>query len=157
MPPPDLGQYGDGADAGSRLQDGHDFGVPDLVKRIGPPPASGRLLLGRQPWIFFDPIAGRRAEPRLGGGDGGIVGLLGTHVQPHLVARKLASEVVGDVEAGQRLIPSIIETNQQLHPVARDRQTAPPIVGEKARHRCWTALGRATPSLRQPSIGAFSS
>jgi hypothetical protein len=38
-----------------------------------------------------------------------------THVQPHLV--------VGDVEAGQALIPSCVMENQMLEPTAPDRQT----------------------------------
>ena len=86
-----------GADAGRRLQDRHDLGVPNVGQRIGPPPAARRLLLRRQARIILDPVAGRRAEAGLGGGNGGVVGLSVTHVQPHLV--------VGDVEAGQVLIP----------------------------------------------------
>lgn len=49
--------------------------------------------------------------------------------------------------------PSKIETNQKLGSVLLDRQTR----SRKTRHRGWTAVGRATPSLRQPSPGAFSS
>ena len=49
--------------------------------------------------------------------------------------------------------PSISETNQNLDPVAHDRQTQ----FRKTRRRGWTAVGRATPSLRQSAPGAFSS
>ena len=97
MPPPDLIENRNRPDARRRLQDRHDLGVPNLRERIGPAAATRRLLLGWQTWIVLDPIAGRGAEAGLGGGNGGVVGLSVTHVQPHLV--------VGDVEAGQALIP----------------------------------------------------
>jgi hypothetical protein len=56
-----------------------------------------RPVLVREARIILDPVAGRRAEAGFGGSNGSVVGLSGTHVQPHLV--------VGDVEAGQGLIP----------------------------------------------------
>jgi hypothetical protein len=72
-----------------------------------------------------------------------------THVQPHLV--------VGDVEAGQALIPSFEMENQMLEPAAPDRQTPSAPAGENA-----TAGGSLTSvGLRPPSVslppGAFSS
>jgi hypothetical protein len=45
--PPHLGQNRDGTQAGRRLQDRHDLGVPDLGQRIGPPSSARRLLLRR--------------------------------------------------------------------------------------------------------------
>jgi len=68
---------------------GMDLAVPNIGKRVGPSPATRRLLLGWQARIILDPVAGRRAEAGLGGGDGSVVGLSATHAQPHLV--------VGDV------------------------------------------------------------
>ena len=64
MAPPDLFEHGNGADAGRRLQDRHDLGVPNVGQRIGPPPATRRLLLRGQPRIILDPVAGRRARSR---------------------------------------------------------------------------------------------
>jgi hypothetical protein len=86
-----------GADAGGRLQDGDDLAIPNTGKRVGPAPAARRLLPGWQARIILDPVAGRCAEGGFGGSNGSLVGLSGTHVKPHLV--------VGDVEAGQGLIP----------------------------------------------------
>jgi hypothetical protein len=97
MPPPDLVKDGDRPDARRRFQDRHDFGVPNLSERIGPPASARRLFLGGQTRIVLDPVAGRGAEAGLGGGNSGVVGLSETHIQPHLM--------VGDVEAGQALIP----------------------------------------------------
>ena len=95
--PPYLFENRNGADAGGRLQDRDDLAIPNTGKRVGPAPATRRLLLGWQARIILDPVAGRRAEAGFGGGNGSVVGLSVTHVQPHLV--------VGDVEAGQGLIP----------------------------------------------------
>ena len=97
VPPPELFENRNGADAGGRLQDRDDLAIPNIGKRVGPSPATRRLLLGWQARIILDPVAGRRAEAGLGGGDGSVVGLSVTHVQPYLA--------VGDVEAGQGLIP----------------------------------------------------
>ena len=49
--------------------------------------------------------------------------------------------------------PSKIETNQNLDPVAHDRQTG----SKKPAAGGGPDLGRATPSLSQPTPGAFSS
>ena len=95
--PPNLFENRNGADARGRLQDRDDLAIPNIGKRVGPAPATRRLLLGWQARIVLDPVAGRRAEAGFGGGNGSVVGLSVTHVQPHLV--------VGDVEAGQGLIP----------------------------------------------------
>lgn len=97
MAPPYLVQNRYGADAGRRLQDRDDLAIPNIGKRVGPSPATRRLLLGWQARIILDPVAGRRVEAGFGGGNGSVVGLSATHVQPHLV--------VGNVEAGQCLIP----------------------------------------------------
>jgi hypothetical protein len=86
-----------GADAGGRLQDRDDLAIPNIGKRVGPSPATRRLLPGWQARIVLDPVAAHRAEAGFGGRNGRLVGLSATHVQPHLV--------VGDVEAGQGLIP----------------------------------------------------
>ena len=80
MAPPDLFQYGNSADAGRRLHDRHDLGVPNVGQRIGPPPATRHLLLRGQPRIILDPVTTRRREAGLGGGDRGRVGLSETHV-----------------------------------------------------------------------------
>ena len=97
MAAPYLIENRNGADTRGRCQDRDDLAIPNIGKRVGPSPATRRLLLGRQERIILDPVAGRRAEAGFGGSNGSVVGLSGTHVQPHLV--------VGDVEAGQGLIP----------------------------------------------------
>ena len=79
--------------------DGDDLAIPNISKRVGPAPATRRLLPGWQARIILDPVAGRRAEAGFGGSNGSVVGLSGTHVQPHLV--------VDDMEAGQGLIPHL--------------------------------------------------
>jgi len=73
MAPPEFVERGNRSDAGSRLQDRHDLGVPNLGQRVRPP--ARRSLLRGQPRVVLDPIAGRPAEARLGGSNGGIVGL----------------------------------------------------------------------------------
>ena len=85
MAPPYLFENRNGADAGGRLQDRNHSAIPNTGKRVGPAPATRRLLLGWQARIILDPVAGRRAEAGFGGGNGSIVGLSVTHVQPHLV------------------------------------------------------------------------
>jgi hypothetical protein len=95
--PPHLFENRNGADAGSCLQDRDDLAIPNIGKRVGSSPATRRLLLGWQARIILDPVAGRCADAGFGGSNGSVVGLSETHVQPHLV--------VGDVEAGQSLIP----------------------------------------------------
>src|SRR6185436_17518665 len=59
------------ADAGCGSQHRHDLAVPDPGERVGTAAAAWPLLLRRRPRIGLDPIAGRDAEPRLRGGDGG--------------------------------------------------------------------------------------
>jgi hypothetical protein len=95
--PPYLVENRNGADAGGRLQDRDDLAIPNIGKRVGPSPATRHFLPGWQARIILDPVAGRRAEAGFGGSSGCVVGLSANHVQPHLV--------VGDVEAGQCLIP----------------------------------------------------
>src|SRR4029077_14833139 len=97
MAPPYLFEHRNSPNAGSRLQDRHNLTVPTLGQWVRPPPATRRFLLRRQPRIILDAEAGCPAEPGLGGSNGGIFGLSVNHVQPHLV--------VGDVKAGQWLIP----------------------------------------------------
>src|SRR3981189_2732144 len=99
MAPPDLVEYRNGPDAGSRLQDRHNLAVPNLGQWVRPPAATWRLLLRGQPRIILDAVAGCPAEAGLGGSNGGIFAMSVNHVQPHLV--------VGDVKAGQCLIPQI--------------------------------------------------
>ena len=123
--------------AGRRFQDRHDLGLPDRGQRVWPPPFAGRLLLRRQAWIGIDAEAGGATDAGLGGGNGRVVGFSDTHVQPHLV--------VGDVEAGQMLIPQLlrrIRTLPQTCPTARRVF--------KKRRRVWPAVGRAPPSLVSP-------
>jgi hypothetical protein len=69
------------------------------AKRVGPAPTTRCLLPGWRARIILDPVAGRCAEAGFGGSNGSVVGLSGTHVQPHLV--------VDDMEAGQGLIPHL--------------------------------------------------
>jgi hypothetical protein len=95
--PQQLFEHRNRAQAWRRLQDRNDLAIPDAAERIGSSPATRHLLAGRQPRIILDPVAGGRAEAGFGGRNGGVVGLSVTHVQPHLV--------IGDVEAGQGLIP----------------------------------------------------
>ena len=97
MAPPYLFENRNGADARGRLQDRDDLAIPNIGKRVGPSPATRHFLPGWQARIILDPVAARRAEAGFGGSSGSVVGLSANHVQPHLV--------VGDVEAGQGLIP----------------------------------------------------
>ena len=97
MTPPNFFEHGNGPDARRRLQDRHNLAVPDLGQWVRPPSATWRFLLRGQPRIIPDPVAGRPAEAGLGGSNGGIVGMSESHEQPDLV--------VGDMEAGQDLIP----------------------------------------------------
>src|ERR1700693_5169532 len=97
MAPPDLVKHRNGPYAGSRLQDRHNLAVPNLGQWVRTPAASRRFLLRRQPRIILDAVAGCPAEAGLGGSNGGIFAMSVNHVQPHLV--------VGDVKAGQYLIP----------------------------------------------------
>src|ERR1700682_126465 len=97
MAPPDLFEHRYGPNAGSRLQDRHNLAVPNLGQWVRPPAATWRLLLRGQPRIILDAVAGCPAEAGLGGSNGGIFAMSVNHVQPHLV--------VGDVKAGQCLVP----------------------------------------------------
>ena len=97
MAPPDLFEHRNSPNAGSRLQDRHNLAVPNIGQWVRPPPATRRFLLRGQPRIILNPVAGCPAEAGLGGSNGGILGVSVSHVQPHLV--------VGDVKAGQCLIP----------------------------------------------------
>jgi len=90
--------------AAPTVQDRDDLAIPNIGKRVRPSPATRCLLLGWQARIILDPVAGRRAEAGFGGSNGSVVGLSGTHVQPHLV--------VGDVEAGQGLIPQSLDESE---------------------------------------------
>src|ERR1700685_1529307 len=99
MAPPDLFEHRYGPDAGSRLQDRHNLAVPNLGQWIRPPPATWRLLLRGQPRIILDAVAGCPAEAGLGSSNGGVFAMSVNHIQPHLV--------VGDMKAGQYLIPQI--------------------------------------------------
>jgi hypothetical protein len=97
MAPSNLFEHRNSPDAGSRLQDRHNLAVPNRGQWVRPPSATGRFLLRGEPRIILDPIAGSLAEAGLGGSNGGFLGMSVSHVQPHLV--------VGDVKAGQYLIP----------------------------------------------------
>src|SRR5215204_1776701 len=97
MAAPDLVEHCNGPNAGSRLQDRHDLVVPNLGQRVRTPAASRRFLLRWQPRIILDAVAGCPAEAGLGGSNAGIFAMSVNLVQPHLV--------VGDVKAGQSLIP----------------------------------------------------
>ena len=97
MTPPHLLEDCDSPDARRSFQHRHDLGIPNLSQRIGAPPSARRFLLRRQTRIALNPVACRGAETGFGGGDGRAMVLSITHIQPHLV--------VGDVEAGQALIP----------------------------------------------------
>jgi len=97
MAPPDLVEHSNGPNAGSRLQDRHDLAVPNLGQWVRPPSATRHFLLRGQPRIILDAVAGCSAEAGLGGSNGGLFAMSVNHVQPHLV--------VGDVKAGQSLIP----------------------------------------------------
>jgi hypothetical protein len=94
-----------------------------LVLRAPAQARAGFCLLGWQPRVDFDPIGGGGAETGLRTSGGRSIDVAKTHVQPHLV--------VGDVEAGQALIPSCGMENQMLEP------TAPPdavvLAGKRAR------------------------
>ncbi len=97
MAPPDLVEHRDRPNAGSRFQDRYDLAVPNLGQGVRPPSATWRFLLRGPPRIILNAVAGCPAEAGLGGRNGGIFALSVNHIQPHLV--------VGDVKAGQWLIP----------------------------------------------------
>src|SRR5271154_4621339 len=97
MASPDLFEHRNSSNAGSRLQDRHNLTVPDLSQWVRPPSATRRFLLRGQPRIILNAVAGCPAEAGLGGSNSGIFAMSVNHVQPHLV--------VGDVKAGQYLIP----------------------------------------------------
>src|SRR5262249_10204680 len=57
-------------DAGSGFEHRHDLAVPDRGKRVGTAAPARPLLLGRQPWVGFDPVGGGRGKSGLGGSHG---------------------------------------------------------------------------------------
>ena len=135
-PSPDLAHHGDRPDTGAGLEDRHHLAVPDINERIGPPPAARRLLLRWQARISLDPVARRPRNAGFGRRDvDGVSGWSETHVQPHLV--------VGDVEAGQMLIPRTLRRissfTRPLATARRDLKTrrrgARPPVGLKPSRR----------------------
>src|SRR5216684_3186172 len=97
MAPPDLVEHRNGPNAGSRLQDRQNLAVPNLGQWVRTPSATRRFLMRGQPRIILAAVAGCPAEAGLGGGNGSIFVMSVNRVQPHLV--------VGDVKAGQSLIP----------------------------------------------------
>src|SRR5260370_17822760 len=99
MAPPNLIEHRNGPNAGSRLQDRHDLAVPNLGQWVRPPPATRRFLMLGQPRIILNPSSGCPAEAGLGGSNGGIVAMSVTHIHPN--------PLVGDVKAGQWLIPQL--------------------------------------------------
>jgi hypothetical protein len=103
-------------------------------------PPARLLLLGRQPWIGFDPIGGGDGKPGLRGGDGRAIGLTGLHVQPRLA--------VGDMSARQAADPSDGEESHAA-PNRSDRQTAFIPWGKPAAGMRLT-FGHG---LRPPSVG----
>src|SRR5215469_5735588 len=114
--------------------------VPNLSERVATAAATPRFLLRRQPWILFDTIGGRGAEPGFGRGDGRRLDLAETHIQPHLA--------VGDVAAGQAVVPHRGEKPASYRPTATARKRGPlrGPAGRQIRNS-----GRATPSLRRAS------
>ena len=94
--------------------------------------------------IGIDAETGGATDASLGGGNGRFVGFSDTHVQPHLV--------VGDVEAGQMLIPQLL---RRIRTLPQTCPTARRIL--KERRRVWPALGRAPPFLRHTTHGVVSS
>src|ERR1700736_809116 len=115
MAPPDLVEYRNSPNAGSRLQDRHNLAVPNLGQWVRPPSATGRFLLRGQPRIILDAVAGCSAEAGLGGRNGGIFAMSVNHVQPHLV--------LGDVKAGQMSDPS---NSRRIRYLTRSLTTARP-------------------------------
>ena len=113
-----LVSVGSTAVAGARL------GLTDRATTIAlPPPATWRLLLGGQARIGLDPVAGCPRDAGFGGRNvDSVSGWSETHVQPHLV--------VGDVEAGQSLIPRklrrIRSLTRSLTTARRVPKNAPP-------------------------------
>ena len=95
----DLLEESDGPQARGGLEERDDLAVPDSSRadrdagaRVGP-------SCGRAAGVLLEAIGGGGAEPGLGGGDRGGVGVTELHVQPHLA--------VGDMAAGQRVDSSL--------------------------------------------------
>src|SRR5438105_4833147 len=65
--PPDLFENRNGAQTRGRLQHRDDLAIPNIGKRVGPSPATRRLLPGWQARVILDPVTGRRAEAGFGG------------------------------------------------------------------------------------------
>ena len=122
MPPTQLVQHADHADAGRRLQDRNNLGVPIRREWIGPASPPRRFLLRWWARITLNPIRARFRESRLGRRGLGAQCLSVVHIQPHLV--------VGDVKARQGVDSS-----------CRDKSTActspawPPDGSKNARRR----------------------
>ena len=138
----DLLENGDRPQTRCGLQHRHDLAVPNLCKWVWPATAPRRLFLRRQSWVRLDAISGGGAEPGPRGSDGRGVAVAKTHIQPHLA--------IVDMEAGPSLIPLLFEESY-----ACTGRSRPPDRFGKMRNRWWTASGRATPSLRQPTSGIF--
>jgi hypothetical protein len=146
MAAPDLVENGHRPQAWGALQQRHYLAVPNLSQRIATSTAARRFVLRRQPWVLLDAIGGGGAEPGLGRSYGRRLGLAETHIQPHLA--------VGDVAAGQAVVPHRREEPASYRPTATARKHGPlrGPAGRQIRNS-----GRATPSLPHASGDAFSS
>jgi uncharacterized Zn-binding protein involved in type VI secretion len=101
MPPQQLLEQSHRPQPWARLEQGDDFGVEDLRQRIGPPPAARDTLLRRRTRVMLDAVAGSRAEPGTGGGDGDRGGRAMRHEEPHLVIGHMAAGHAGSSEQGK--------------------------------------------------------
>src|SRR5665213_2153592 len=143
MPAAQFLEDSDRSQPGSGLQHRDDFIVPDISEWIGAAPFPGSFLLGWKSGILFEPVSGGRAESSFGGGEGRRMSATQVHEKPHLT--------IGDMSAGQRIGPLERENRPLTQP------PLPPDGPFGARRRCWGNSSRATPSLRHPSSGTFSS
>ncbi len=98
MAPDDLLEDRDRAQAGRGLEHRHDLGLEHRSERVWTPAGAGCLAHRWQARVPGDPMPGRPAHRRLGGGHRHGVGLTELHEKPHLV--------IGHVAAGHGSPPS---------------------------------------------------
>jgi hypothetical protein len=101
MPAQQLLEDGHRPQARAGLEHRNDLGVEDLRQRIGPSPPARRALLRGWTRVLLDAVAGGRAEPGAGGGDGNRGGHAMLHEEPHLVIGHMAAGHAGSSEAGK--------------------------------------------------------
>jgi len=115
MPPQQFLEHGHRPQPRTRPEHRDDLGVEDLCQRIGPPPTARTTLLRGRMRVLLNAVAGRRAEPGTGGGDGDRGGRAMLHEEPHLVIGHMVAGHAGSSEQGKH--PN--------SPTSRDHHAAP--------------------------------